>query len=238
MTSTLISRPRSIIPACDVSNKQEFEDLIKQTHDISGIGAYKIGLELTIQYGLKSLVDIIRRYTNAPVIYDHQKGGTDIPELGPKFSKVCRSAGVDAIILFPFGGLATERQWIKACQDEGLVVLVGAHMTQKNFLRSEGGFIADDSPQKMYEVAVESGVTDFVVPGNKPELVVKYKGLFESLGISPTLYAPGFVAQGGAITECGNVAGERWHAIVGSAIYAAKDIKEATKILTQQIDIR
>ena len=183
----LISEPRSIIPACDVPNVQEFEDLVKQTCHIPKIGAYKIGLELTIQYGLKSLVDIIGKYTNLPVIYDHQKGATDIPELGTKFARACQSARVKAVILFPFGGLATEEQWIRACQDAGLIVLVGGHMTQKNFLQSEGGFIADNGPQKIYEVAVESGVTDFVVPGNKPELVVKYKSLLESLGISPIL---------------------------------------------------
>lgn len=232
----LILLKRSIIPACDVSTKEELENIVKETHDVLGIGAYKIGCELTIQYGLKTLVDLVRKYTtDLPVIYDHQKGGTDIPELGTKFAKVCRLAGVDTVILFPFGGSATEKDWIKACQDEGLMVIVGGHMTQKNFLQSEGGFIADVGPQRIYEIAIESGVTDFVIPGNKPELVAKYKKIIEDQGISPVLYAPGFIAQGGVITECGKVAGQRWHAIVGSAIYKAANIKEAAKILTQQL---
>lgn len=231
----LISQRRSIIPACDVSNDEEFEQLIKQTYDISGIGAYKVGLELTIPYGLKSLVDMVRKYTKLPVIYDHQKGGTDIPELGAKFAKACRSAGVEAVILFPFGGLATEEEWIKACQDAELIVLVGGHMSQKNFLRSEEGYISDDSPQRIYEVAAKFGVTNFVVPGNKLELVAKYRNLFESLGISFTLYAPGFVAQGGVITKCGKVAGERWHAIAGSAIYKAENKRQAAEVLTSQL---
>jgi len=232
----LISRPRSIIPACDVSDREKFEHLIKETCGVPGIGGYKVGLELTIQYGLKLLVDITRKYTNLPIIYDHQKGGTDIPELGIKFSKVCQSAGVEAVILFPFAGLATEKEWIKACQDAGLVVIVGGHMTQESFLSSEGGFIADNGPQRIYIIAAELGVADFVVPGNKPEVVAHYKKQIENSGISPTLYAPGFVAQGGVITECGRVAGESWHAIVGSAIYGAKDIKEAANILTHQLD--
>jgi orotidine-5'-phosphate decarboxylase len=234
----LIAEPRSIIPACDVLTEQEFEHLINQTYDIPGIGAYKVGISLALQYGLKTLVDKVRQYTKLPVIYDHQKGGTDIPQLGSTFSGICRASGVDAVILFPFGGRATEKEWIKACQDEGLVVLVGGHMTQDNFLQSEGGFISDDGPRRIYEVAAESGVTDFVVPGNKTELVIKYKKLFQDLGISYTLYAPGFVAQGGAITDCGKVAGERWHAIVGTAIYAAKDIRKATKDLTKEIVAR
>ena len=231
----LISQPRTIIPACDVSTKEKFEELVRETSDVPGIGGYKVGLELTIPYGLKLLVDIARKYTNLPIIYDHQKGGNDIPELGIKFSKACKSAGVEAVILFPFAGSATEKEWIKACQDMGLVVMVGGHMTQKSFLSSESGFIADDAPQRIYKIAAESGVTDFVVPGNKPELVMKYKKQLEDLGVSPTLYAPGFVAQGGTITECGRVAGEMWHAIVGSAIYGAEDIKEAASILTRQL---
>lgn len=233
----IINLKRSVIPACDIATEPELEQLIKETCDIPGIGGYKIGLQLTIVYGLKYLVSIVRKHTNLPVIYDHQKAGNDIPELGRNFSSACRAAGVDAVILFPFAGALTEREWIKACQDNELGVIVGGHMTQKNFLQSEGGVISDDGPQRIYKVAVEFGVKDFVVPGNKPEFVMKYRNLFESLGISYTLYAPGFVAQGGTITECGKVAGESWHAIVGSAIYAAKDIKEAARILTHQLDV-
>lgn len=231
----LIPLLRSIIPACDVPDKSEFENLIKKTYKVPGVGAYKLGLELTIQYGLKSLVEIVKKYTNLPTIYDHQKAGTDIPALGTKFSKVCRSAGVEAVILFPFGGMATERNWIKSCQDEGLVILVGAHMTQENFLYSEGGFIADDAPKKIFQIAAECGITDFVVPGNKPKLVAMYEEMFEELGIPHVLYAPGFISQGGVITECGKLAGENWHAIVGTAIYQSEDIEKATRNMVKQL---
>lgn len=231
----LIPSNRSIIPACDVFEIKEFEQLVKQTCGIKGIGAYKVGLELTIRYGLKRLVDVAREHTNLPIIYDHQKAATDIPDMGSKFAKACKSSGVDAVILFPFGGAATEIDWIKACQDTELPVLVGGHMTQKKFLASEGGFIADDGPERIYEIAAEAGVRDFVVPGNKTELVIKYRSFFESLKILFSLYAPGFVTQGGVITQCGKAAGERWHAIVGSGIYKADNIKEAAEVYARQI---
>jgi len=231
----LIPLTKSIIPACDVANKEEFEKIIIETCDIPGIGAYKVGLELTILFGLKILVEIARRHTDLPIIYDHQKGGTDIPDLGTKFAKSCAATGVDAVILFPFGGSVTEREWIKACQSEGLKTIVGGHMTQKNFLASEDGFIADNAPERIYEVAMESGIRDFVVPGNKQDLVVKYRRLFENEGINFSLYAPGFIAQGGSITDCGKVAGENWHAIVGTAIYKAQNMREAARILTSEI---
>ena len=233
----IVNLKRSVIPACDIATETELDRLVKETCNIPGIGGYKIGLQLTIVYGLKYLVSLMRKYTSLPIIYDHQKAGNDIPELGKNFSSACRDAGINAVILFPFAGSMTEREWIKACQDEGLGVIVGGHMTQKNFLQSEGGFISDNGPQRIYEIAVESGIRDFVVPGNKPEFVTKYRNLFEGLNIPYTLYAPGFVAQGGTITECGKAAGESWHAIVGSAIYAAKNIKQAASILTHQLAV-
>ena len=78
-------------------------------------------------------------------------------------------------------------------------------------------------------------MTDFVVPGNKPELVLKYKKIFDSFNVDYDLYAPGFISQGGDITACGKVAGNRWHAIVGSAIYKSDDFAESAKSLTRQI---
>ena len=199
---------------------------------ISRDRGHKVGFELIILYGLKDLVEITRNYTYLPVIYDHQNGATDIPELGSKFAKSCAATGVDSVILFPFGGAATEREWIKACQGEGLHTIVGGHMTQRQFLFSEDGFIDDNAPEKIYGIAIESGIKDFVVPGNKPELVIQYRKLFENAGIDYSLYAPGFITQGGDITECGKVAGDSWHAIVGAAIYDADNMANVAKLLT------
>jgi len=233
--SHLISSIKSIIPSCDVSNVQRLEHIVKQTCDIYGVGGYKIGFELTIQFGLKSIVDVIRKYTNLPIIYDHQKGGTDIPRMGSKFAGACRASGVESVILFPFGGLATEEEWIKSCQDAGLIVIVGGHMTHNNFLQSEEGFIADDSPKRIYEAAIKFGVTDFVVPGNRLDLVAQYRKLIESSQIPFVLYAPGFITQGGMIAEFSKAAGDRWHAIVGASIYEAVDIKDTVREMTKEL---
>lgn len=232
---SIVDFKRSVIPACDVSTDREFEHIIKETHEVLGIGGYKIGLQLTIIYGIQHLINIVRKYTKLPVIYDHQKAGNDIPEMGKNFASACSLAGIDAVILFPFAGSLTEREWIKACQDKGLGVLVGGHMTQSAFLQSEGGFIADDAPRRIYEIAAECGVNDFVVPGNKPQYIEEYRNLFEKLAIPYTLYAPGFLTQGGEISECGKVAGESWHAIVGSGIYKAPDMKEAASRFVRQL---
>lgn len=234
----LIKQKMSVIPACDVNDLKKLEQLAMATSGLAGIGSYKVGLELVIPFGLKEVVKVVRAQSDLPIIYDHQKAGTDIPELGLKFAEAVISSGVDAVILFPFGGAATEREWIKECRDSGLTVLVGGHMTQKEFLESEGGFIAD--PEKIYRIAAECGVSNFVVPGNRVEFVLKYRQLLEGLlgEGNFTLYAPGFISQGGDISETGKVAGTNWHAIVGGAIYKAdgiENMREAAIKVTSQI---
>lgn len=231
----IIEGDRSVIPACDVSTLQEFEELVKQTADVEGIGGYKIGFELGLGYGLERVVETARKHTNKPIIYDHQKAGTDIPDMGKNFARVCKKAGVDAIILFPQAGPETERAWIYHAFDQGLKVIVGGRMTHPAYAQSEGGFISDEGALKMYRIAARAGINNFVVPGNKIEVIKIVKEVVEAEGVNPIFYAPGFIAQGGKIEDTAKVAGDRWHAIVGRGIYGAKDMKKAALEHTSQL---
>lgn len=232
----LISRDQSVIVAADVEAAR-LTELVKNTCLVEGIGGYKVGLSLALEQGLPRTVGMVKDNTGLPVIYDHQKAGNDIPEMGREFAAVCRKAGVNAVILFPFSSAKTERDWIKHCQDAGLTVLVGGHMTQPEFLESEGGFIAASAPDRIYQIAAENGVSDFVVPGNKVEYVGHYRELLEGiLGRGNfRLYAPGFITQGGEISDFAKAASGQWHAIIGSAIYKAIDMKAAAEKMTRQI---
>ncbi len=232
---SIIGMDKSVIPACDVSTLEELEGIVKATAEVEKIGGYKVGFSLGLGFGLGKVVGLIRKYSDKAIIYDHQKAGTDIPNMGENFAKVCKEAGVDAVILFPQAGPETEKAWIKAAKGAGLGVIVGGEMTHPAYLKADNGFIADDSPKRMYEVAVDEGITDFVVPGNKPEKIAEYKQLFESRGIEPVLYSPGLVAQGGKISESGKAAGNKWHAIVGRGIYQALDKKKAGVELTSKL---
>lgn len=236
MAERIIEEDKSVIVAADVEPHQ-LVSLVKETTDVKGIGGYKLGLVAGYDIRLKKAVDWVKNNSDLPVIFDHQKAGNDIPEMGPQFARVCRDAGVDAVILFPFGGPVSQESWIKACQDQHLGVLVGGHMTQPRFLASEGGYIADDAPNRIYTLAAILGVRDFVVPGNKVEHVEKYRELLDEI-LGPAnfaLYAPGFISQGGEISEMAKVAGNRWHAIVGSGIYKQLDKRAAAERATSQI---
>ena len=229
----IIKLNKSIIPSCDVSDLSKLKNLVKETCSVEGIGAYKIGLELCIPYGICQVVDVIREFTNLPIIYDHQKAATDIPELGEKFARAVK--GVDAVILFPLTGPETEKEWIKTCKKAKLGVIVGGEMTHKAFLESEGGFISEKESLKIYEIAAKEKINDFVVPGNKPEKIKLYRAFLEARGIKPVFYSPGLIAQGGNITESAQAAGESWHAIVGRALYNTKDIHKAAKELVKNL---
>ena len=174
----LIKQKKSIIPSCDVDGLGKLSKLVKATCFVKGVGAYKIGFELVIPFGMEKVVKTIRKHTKLPIIYDHQKAGTDIPDMGSKFMKACKLA--DAVILFPQAGPETEVAWIKAAQQAKMNVIIGGEMTHQAYLKDAGGFIDDDAPKRMYEIAASMGVADFVIPGNKPEKAMEYVNLIKN----------------------------------------------------------
>lgn len=228
----IIKLKKSIIPSCDVDSLEELDKLVRATCPVKGVGAYKIGFELVIPFGMKEVVKIIRKHTKLPIIYDHQKAGTDIPEMGIKFMKACKLA--DAVILFPQAGPETEAAWIKAAQQSNVSVIIGGEMTHQAYLKESGGFIDDDAPKKMYEIAASMGVTDFVIPGNKPEKSIEYVKIIKNKIKNPVFYSPGLVTQGGSISDLARQL-DSWHAIVGRAIYDAKDMKKACEEMAKEL---
>jgi len=230
----IIPQPRSIIPACDVG-VEHYHALLKATADLPGVGGYKLGFALALAIGLPRAVEIARRYTHKPLIYDHQKAGSDIPDTGRVFARVCREAGIDSVILFPHAGPETQRAWIDYAKNEDLNVIVGGMMTHKKFVRSEGGYVADEAVIELYELAANLGVNDYVVPGNNPVAISKIRAMLERERAHPVFYSPGFSAQGGAVKEAVEAAGKNYHAIVGRGIYAAPDMRKAAEDFCEQI---
>ena len=221
----IIQRDRSLIPACDVG-LSDFERIVRETADLPQVGAYKIGFQLGLSVGLPAVVKTARRFTDKPLIYDHQKSGTDIPDTGRAFVRVLKESGIQAAIFFPLSGPVTQRHWIEAARDADMPVIIGAIMTHDKFLHQQGGYIADDAVERIFALAIEMQVNDFVVPGNQVNAIARLKTQLAGAGVSSaTFYAPGFVAQGGTISEAAQAAGGRWHAIVGRALYGAKDLR-------------
>ena len=228
----IIKLKKSIIPSCDVDSLEKLSKLVKATCSVKGVGAYKIGFELVIPFGMEKVVKAIRKHTKLPIIYDHQKAGTDIPDMGLKFMKACKLA--DAVILFPQAGPETEAAWIKAAQQSKMKIIIGGEMTHQAFLKEAGGFIDDNAPKRIYEIAVSMGVTDFVIPGNKPDKSMEYFNLIKNKINNPVFYSPGLITQGGSISGLAKKL-DSWHAIIGRAIYESKDMKKAAEEFSKSL---
>ena len=165
-------------------------------------------------------VEQVKKITDKLVIYDHQKAGRDIPDTAVNFAKTMRDSGVDSAIIYPN---PYERQTGNAYIEEMLAydvtTLVGGWMTTLPYAQSEGGQYSDSSILQIYKDAVWKGITDFVVPGNKPNVIQRIRAI---VGLDAVLYAPGIGAQGGEIADVARVAGGPWHGIVGRAWHASQ----------------
>lgn len=235
----IIPSDRSIVVAADVQTMQELAILAEAMAGVPGIGGFKLGFTLGLQDLAAAIYTVKHRMGSSfPVIFDFQKAGNDIPEMGASFAKVVKNSGADAAILFPFAGPATQEAWTKACFNVGLEVITGGIMTHAQFLDSEGGYIANTAPERIYINACTWGCRHFVVPGTKIIWVNRIRTILEEeLGEGNfVLYAPGFIAQGGNISECGLAAGKKWHAIVGTAVYG-KPLKTMAEMRKSAIDM-
>ena len=234
----IIPLDRSLIVDCQFNSHEMFKTVLSLTKDLPKVGGYKFGPALCGRKGYDEVVRIIKEQkVEKPLIFDGQKWGTDTPytaldNLGP-----LKESGIGAVILFPLAGPKTGETWIKTAQSLGLKVLVGGDMTHEKFLRSEGGYIADEAVWEMYENAANLGVRDFVVPGTKLNLMAEIRSRLEtSMGIEDAVYySPGFVVQGGEIDRMAEVAGERFHAIVGRGIYNAPNMRQSAVDLTSKL---
>ena len=191
-----MSKIRKVIPALDVTDLSRIEELIRTIDGQDIIYGYKAGFSLGLTHGLPKVVETIRKFSDKPIIYDHQKAATDIPDTGKLFARTMKESGVDEVILFPQAGPVTLEAWVRAVQEQEMKVIVGGIMTHPKFVVSEGGFIRDEAVIEMYQKSFGLGVRDFVVPLTKPEATKK---LYEQAGLDEicAFYSPGYGKQGG-----------------------------------------
>ena len=217
-----------IIPALDTADLDAALRLVCKVAGRESVYGFKLGFSLGLGFGLPETVRRIREWTDKPLIYDHQKAATDIPDTGALFGDVMKRAGIDEVILFPHTGPRTLEAWTKAMQERQLKVIVGAVMTHPAYLVSEGGFIADAAAAAIYKQAVGLGVGAFVVPLTKPDVVAKLAREVPFTA-QQEFYSPGFGAQKGDPAQFPMLA--KHYLIMGRSLLAAEDpAKELAKV--------
>jgi orotidine-5'-phosphate decarboxylase len=235
----MLFQRQGIVVACDVPSLTDLDQLVEATARVRAITGFKVGFTLVLRHGLPRVVKRIRAHTRKPVIYDHQKAATDIPQMGVPFAEACAESGVDGVILFPHAGPATLEAWTIALQDCHLTPIVGAVMTHPRFLAKEGGFILDDAHQVVYRVSLECGVRHFVLPATKPEqaaaLVVAAQ---QARAKRLVVLSPGIGRQKADVESVRRLFRPfNWSPIVGSAIYAAEDPANQARAVARDLGL-
>ena len=219
-----------IVPALDLESLDEVCRVVQCTTDVEGVVAYKLGLTCTLRLGLTAAVEALRSITDLPIIYDHQKAGADVPDMAAKFTRTCKEAGVDGLILFPVAGPTAVRQFVGQALDHGLLPIVGGDLPLPDYNVRGGGFIANNGLVRIVEQSVSLGADHFVVPATDTRKLKRIVRLLNEHVQSPALFLPGIGALGGSISKAFAAAPEcRLYGVIGRAIYNAADPAEAAR---------
>ena len=126
---------RKIIPALDLTDLQKIKELIKKIDASDSIYGYKIGFSLGLTHGLPKVVETIRSVSDKPIIYDHQKAATDIPDTGKLFNQIMKSSGIDEVILFPQAGPVTLKAWVEAVLENDMDLISEGKKTLEDTIK-------------------------------------------------------------------------------------------------------
>lgn len=230
-------KKHGIIIAADLTTNDALRNLAQLGAQFKEVVAIKVGFTLVLRYGLPAVVKAVSEVSTLPVIYDHQKAATDIPQMGQPFVEICRDAGVKGVIFFPHSGPKTLKSFVSSAFDCSLIPIVGLIMTHPAYLNSEGGFIADDAPGAICKLALDLGVKSFILPGTKPDVIRKFSTGQLASKKPVEIMMPGIGSQGGSIKDAfGAANGHHRFGIIGSAIYKVPDPKEALKQFIADIE--
>lgn len=226
-----------VVPALDVDAFEDMLELVSATCEIPGVVGYKLGLTGVLPRGLAEAVRGIRERTRLPIIYDHQKAGPDMPDMAPKFSKLCRDAGVDGLVLFPVAGPTAVKSFTSAAVQSALFPLVGGHIPVPDYCLSGNGYMRDDILDCIIETAAQSGAHGFILPSNLPGQITRHCDWIAKHVENPLVFLTGIGALGGTITTAFHSARQvrTRFAIVGRAISLAKNREAATQRIIDEI---
>lgn len=163
-----------IIDLCCLHGKS-YMAAIEAADNIPFVAGYRVGTLPVLEYGLKDTIRSIRKISGKPVIYDHQKLGSDLPGVYKDgMLDLIKSFGTDGVFIFPLGGKEVLESIINKCNDIKLIPVVCGDLSYKGFFTEEGGYMDIDVQQRIYLDAASYGVSHFMMSCNRVDRIKIY----------------------------------------------------------------
>jgi orotidine-5'-phosphate decarboxylase len=237
---SLFNLDHGIVVECNFASTKKLESIVESTNGLDFIVGYKVGAELTLASSIGDIVKSIRKFTNLPVIYDHQKFGADDPYFcGGSFLETLKNAGVDAAVIFPHGGIESLKAAVNKSIGTGLIPIVGGDMVHKGYTTEEHGYLDSSAPQKMYIDGANLGAKHFVIPCTRFDRMRIYCHRLAGMVGNPVLFITGVGGNvcNDLIKACEVVKQYRSYAVIGKEITDAKDYREAAQDLWKNMPV-
>ena len=229
-----------IMIECNFSEISKLEAIVDATSDLEFVVGYKVGAELAVSSKIKNVTGIIKKYTDLPVIYDHQKFGSDDPGFsGGSFLETLKDAGVNGLIIFPHGGIGSLEAATRKCLELGIIPIIGGDMVHKGYTEEEGGYIDNAAPQKMYIDGANFGAKHFVIPCTRLDRMRIYCHRLSNMVNNPILFITGVGIEScdDLVKACEIVKQYRSYAVIGREITDEKDYRKAAERIRKKLPI-
>lgn len=178
--------PDSFIAPSIVHPAEAFIRLVRATNDIKGLGGYKLDAGVTDVPNLGGLIVEATRLTSReiPFIWDLRGRVPGKLDIGTAFTaenkkpdietrlRMLKSSGMSAIIGVPQFEIEIQRDWVSACNNVGLEIIIGGN----------------NAPDDSYICAAKMGVTNFIAPVIQLQRYAKFLRSLMAEGISPNFF--------------------------------------------------
>ncbi len=149
--------------------------IMMSCRDIPYIAGFKINSNAALKNGLQNVLVSVKKQTGKPLIYDHQKLGSDAPDIcSGDLLEVIKSSGADGIVVFPLSGKKVLESIIEKCSKIGLLPIVSGDLSYNGYFNDEGGYIYGDTQQRIYLEAASLGVSHFMMSCNRIDRIKIY----------------------------------------------------------------
>lgn len=211
-------RKKGLIVAFDMEDVDSALSLAREMRNADGEFVIKIGRPLEMQAGVKIMAKI-KEISGLPVIYDGKIA--DIPYISRRIAENAFDAGADAVIVHAFVGSDVLRAVKETGKGDVIAVVDMTHEGSNEFLRRVSS--------EMISAVLDVGVDGVVIPATDPQRLRHFASMIDNAYI----ISPGIKTQGASVGDA--ILNGADYEIVGRAIYAAENPKEAAETIYEEM---